>query len=155
MTGKPLIDKILITLGLLSTISVLSLFIYTDIIFVKELPDDATEFEALKKEGAKINVTKGFSLKKVTINLRSSRKLRFLSSKMVLLPFKEKQIQKIEDNQALIRDIIIDTGSQMSAKELASITGKIIFEEKIKEVVNQNFKTPLLKEVFFSDFVIQ
>lgn len=155
MTGNSLLDKILLSIGLLASVGVLALFIYTEIVFVKPLPDENKEFEALKSESRKVNVTKGFELKKVTVNLRSTRKLRFLSTKMVLIPFKEQQIQKIEENEAVIRDIIIDAGGLMSAKELASITGKIIFEEKIKEIINRKFKKPLIKEVFFSNFVIQ
>ncbi len=155
MTGKPLLDKILLTLAMLSTISVLGLFVYTDIIYQKPLPDDKKEFQKLEAESKKVNVSKGFALKKITINLKSTRKLRFLSTEIVLIPFKESQLQIIEDNQAMIRDIIIDAGSNMTAKELSSITGKIIFEETLKERINKTQKKPLIKEVFFSNFVIQ
>lgn len=155
MTGKPTLDKILLALGLISSIAVLGMFIYTDILFQKPLPDDQKEFEELKAASKKINVTTGYTLKKVTINLKSTRKLRFLSTEIVLIPFKREQTQTIEDNEAMIRDIIIDTGSNMTAKELSAITGKIIFEEMIKDRINQTQKRPLVKEVFFSNFVIQ
>jgi flagellar FliL protein len=155
MTGKPLLDKILITISLIATLGVLGLFIYTVLIYKKPLPDDKKEFAKLQTESKQINVAKGFTLKKIIINLKSTRKLRFLSTKMVLVPFKEKQVEKIKVNEAMLRDVIIDIGSQMSASQLNSITGKIIFEEKVKDEINKKFKKPLIKEIFFSNFVVQ
>lgn len=155
ITGKPLIDKVIILLTLASTLSLLGLFFYTEMIFKKPLPQDKTEFEELKKEGMKANISKGVTLDRVVVNLKSQKRLRFLSMNLHLVPFKESHLEKIESKKQRITDIIIDIASDMTAEELNTISGKIVLESRIKKRFNELFPDPILKEIYFSNFVVQ
>ena len=78
-----------------------------------------------------------------------------MSADLDLIPFKEKHLSKLEDNKAYIRDAIIDIASNMSASELASLSGKILLEERIKKQINTKLRKQIIKEIYFSNFVIQ
>ena len=150
-----MINKILTVVGLLMTVGLFGLFVYTEVIYKRPLPNAEKEFEELKSKGIYVNTSKGLRLKKITVNIKSKKRLRFMNAELDLIPFKEKYLNKLEDNKAYIRDSIIDIASNMTATELTSLSGKILFEERIKKQLNLKFKKPILKEIFFSSFVIQ
>ena len=59
------------------------------------------------------------------------------------------------DNRARTRDRIVRMLSDKSFSELDSIQGKLFLKDKIAKEVNSTLRRGVVKDVFFSDFVVQ
>lgn len=156
LTGKPALDKMIIVLTLLSSLGVVGLFVYTEIVFKKPLPSDQIEKQELLKNRSTILNTESYNIEKLTANLQSpSNRLRYVDIKAHLLPFKPIFVKKLEENKAAIHDIIFDVSSKSTFEELSSVSGKILYESRIKDRINDFFGKPIVKEIQFSHFVVQ
>ena len=156
MTGKPFIDKILIALNLATLLGGLGLFVYTNMIYKRPLPDEAAELEDLKNSARKGTEVAAYKLDKMTINLHSeTARLRFIDLEAHLLPFKEEETKILETNKTQILDAIMDVTSNMSPEDLNSISGKILLENRLKTRINDLLGVQVVREIFFSSFVVQ
>jgi len=156
MTGKKMIDMILLGTSLLATLAALGVMIYTVILFERPLPNSEAERQELLSGGKIFRPIDSFKMKRIIINLPSmTGRLRFLEVKAVLVPFKSDQMAKIESNKHIVRDSFIDVAGDMSPEELNSITGKIILEDRIKKSLAQALGVSLLQEMYFTKFVVQ
>ena len=54
-----------------------------------------------------------------------------------------------------MKDAIIDIASNMAPEELNTVAGKVILEERIRKRLNDFFGKSLVKEIYFSIFVVQ
>jgi flagellar FliL protein len=62
----------------------------------------------------------------------------------------------IKASEHLFKDIAIEVASHLDPEELDSITGKILFENKVKKRVNALIsERPTIKQIYFSVFVVQ
>ena len=156
MTGKPAIDKILMGLNLATLFGGLALFIYTNVVYKKPLPDESTELSELEK-AARLQTEVGpFKLDKMTINLASEQtRLRFLDVEVHLLPFQEEGLKILEEHKTKMFDIIIEVAGTLSPDELNSVSGKILLENRLKKKINEYLKNQVVREIFFSTFVVQ
>ncbi len=156
MTGKKFIDTVLIGLMLASTLAAASVFIYTQYFYERPLPNPAVEREKMLAQAKEQLFPNSYKIDKLTINLPSrSSRLRFLDMQAYLVPFNSEATEKFDQHKAAIQDAIIDVAANMEADELSTVSGKILFENRIKNRVNAIFATPLVKKVQFTDFVIQ
>ncbi len=156
MTGNKKIDTILVAISTLASLVVLGIFIYTEMVFKKELPQEQAEREEFMADSKKLTVSDMVKLDKMIINIRSNNsRLRFLDLQAHLVPFKNKQAESIEKEKAIIQDIFIDIAARMQPTELNSISGKILLESRLKKRINTLWEKPIVKEIFFSKFVIQ
>lgn len=95
-------------------------------------------------------------IKKITVNLSShANRLRFLNLEMSILPFFEDQKAIISKHEYLIKNVVIELASTLTPAEVETVTGKMLFESKIKKQVNAKLGQPVIKQIFFSGFVIQ
>ena len=156
MTGNKSIDTIILFLATLITAGTLGIFVYSEMLYKRPLPSDEIEKEKLM-EDSKVAVTPDmYKLDKMIINLNSSsRRLRFLDVEIHLVPFKNEAIERFDGKKFYINDAIIDIASNMSPDELNSVAGKVLLEERIRKRLNDFFGKPLVKEIFFSRFVVQ
>lgn len=156
MTGKPLIDKILMGLNLAALFGCLGIFIYTTKIYKKPLPEESIEFDGLKEGARKRTEVSPFKMEKLTINLYSTgSRLRFIDLEMHLLPFNEEQTKILETHKSHLVDMTIDVIGDMSPEELNSVSGKILLESRLKKRINDFLDSQVIREIFFSTFVIQ
>lgn len=156
MTGNKSVDNIILAIALLATAATVGMFVYTEMIFKKPLPSDAVELQKLKDDNKFISRPESLKLDKITINLPSrTKRLRFLDVQIHLVYFKNKDRAALEEITPIINDIIIDVGSNMSPDELNSIAGKLIFENRVKSKINDHFQRPVVKELFYTKFVVQ
>lgn len=156
MTGNKTIDSALIGLFTLATLATLGVFIYTEMVFKRPLPSDQIELENLKKDTETAVAPEVYKLDKLIINLngRGSR-LRFLDVEVHLVPYKSQSIEIFEDQKAFIKDAVIDIASNMAPEELNTVAGKVLLEERIRRRLNDFLGKSLIKEIFFSRFVVQ
>lgn len=156
MTGKPIIDKILIAITAFVSLTTAGLFLYSEVLWKPPLPSDEEGTQQLmflqKKSIPKLTV----AMDKMIINLNNARgRLRFLDVVVHLVPIKTKYLQILERKKFLISDIIIDVASSMKPSKLNSVAGKILLESRIKKEINIRIGASYVREVLFSRFVIQ
>jgi flagellar FliL protein len=156
MTGNKTFDNLLIALLFLATGAALGTFVYTEMVYKRPLPKDDVELAKLKSDTKGVSTPESYKLDKLTVNLTSkTRRLRFLDVQMHIVVFKKSDISKLEEIKPIINDIIIDVASGMEPDELNSIAGKLIFENRVKKNINEHLKKVVVKELFYTKFVVQ
>ena len=125
--------------------------------FIKPAPTDQIAEKIKLKEGLGQNTgLTPVPIKKFTVNLDSdANRLRFLSLEMNVLPFYEDQKTIISKNEFMIKDVVIELATKLAPEEVETVTGKMLFESRIKKQVNAKLGQPVIKQIFFSGFVIQ
>lgn len=151
-----MIDMVLMGLMAAATLGALGIFVYTEMIYKKPLPSEQKEKANLLKDSKKIIFSEAYKLDKMIINLHSRKsRLRFLDIQVYIVPFKPSSNELFEKNKALIHDAIIDVAGQLDPEELNSVAGKILFESRVKKRINDIVNNNLVKELYFSRFVVQ
>ncbi|MCK5882997.1 MAG: flagellar basal body-associated FliL family protein [Bacteriovoracaceae bacterium] len=156
MTGSKLLDYIIMGLSTVATAGALALFVYTNMLFQRPTYDDGEEFAKLEKESYQIQVKSAYKIKKLIVNLKArSTRLRYVEMDLHLVPIKSRYVSVIEEKDAQIKDIIIDTAGRMRPDEINSVAGKILLETRIKKHINKYVGKPVVKEILFSKFIVQ
>ncbi len=156
MTGSLLLDRIILGICLALSLAVCGLFIYTESFYKKKLPNNREETSLLSSDSKNVVVTQGHTIKKIIVNLpNEGSRLRFINLAIIFIPFEQKQIAFLEKNNDILLDIVLTTTSSMNAQELNSITGKILLEERLKKNIHLKLGDDLIKEIFFTNYVIQ
>lgn len=134
----------------------LGIFVYTEILYQKPKILDHVEKQKMMAEGKKQVFPSPFKLKKIIVNLPSrNKRLRFLDVEVHLVPFKPEYHEMLESTLPPIRDAIIDIAGKMEPEELNSVSGKILLENRIKKRINQILHKKVVKDIYFSRFVVQ
>jgi flagellar FliL protein len=55
----------------------------------------------------------------------------------------------------MFKDVLIEVASHLEPDELDTLSGKILLENKIKKQVNTKLGKPVVKQIYFSGFVVQ
>ncbi len=150
------LEKAFMVLSVLATAGAMGVFIYTDFIYKKPVTSNAEELQKLKDEVSREVSFKTFKLKKVTTNLYSRKtRLRYLNMEAYIEPFSENQLALLEEKETLIYDTVILTAGRLEPSDLNTLSGKILFENKVKNNINDLFAEPIVRKVYFSVFVVQ
>ena len=67
----------------------------------------------------------------------------------------EEGFMEIIDKKGLARDVVIESLSQKTYMDLASIHGKLLLKDEIISGINARLETGVVKNIFFSRFIIQ
>ncbi|GHV04746.1 hypothetical protein AGMMS50229_06700 [Campylobacterota bacterium] len=89
------------------------------------------------------------------INLLSNDGRRFLKVKMSMELTGKNSVQEMENKKPLIRDLIIQQLSSKRFDEISTESGKVRLREEIKNNLNRYLIDGQVKQIFFTDFVIQ
>jgi flagellar FliL protein len=160
MTGKKLLDMILLGVMLLSTLAVAGLFYYTEKVYKKPPIDEAAEKTALMGEVNAKALPTFFKVDKMTISLTPKNealnsRMRWLEIEIHMVLFEEKELEAMKTNLPLVQDRIIDISSKMGPDELNSLSGKILLEDRLKREINKSLGKPVVKNIFFASFIVQ
>lgn len=156
MTGIPVLDKLLAAITFLACAGVVGIFIYSEKVYQRPLPEDEWEFVRMQKEINREITGKTFKLDKLNINIKGRvGNLRYLSIEVHFLPFKDKFFVQLENNAPMLYDTVIRIAGVMSPEELNSVAGKILLETRIKKEVNALLGRAIIKKIYFTTFVIQ
>lgn len=149
-------QNILIIINLVVVLAGAGLVFYSHNMLKPEPTNQAIETENLKKdalEGAQVGPV---PIKKFVVNLHSrSTRLRYLDLEMNVLPFYEDQKEIIKANEHIFKDTVIEIAAQLDPEDLDTVTGKILLENRIKKQVNTKLGQPVVKQIYFSGFVVQ
>ncbi len=149
-------QKILIIVNMVVVILGSALVYYSHFMLKPEPTDQAAEEQALKNSAADKARMELIPIKKLVVNLHSTgTRLRYLSLEINVLTFHADQSQLIRDSEHIFKDVVIQIASQMEPTELDELTGKITFESRVKKAVNTKLGAPVVKQLYFSSFVVQ
>jgi len=156
MTGNKTIDKILVGVNLLVIFAALGLVVKASYFSNPDAIDPDKEARELESEVKSSQNIPLFKLDKLIINLPStSKRLRYLDIVVHIRPFKPSQLGSLKEKKSEVTDAIISIAGKMVPNELATLSGKILLEEKLKNKINSFFKSPTVEKIFYSKFVIQ
>ncbi len=149
-------QKILILLNLVVALGGAGLVFYSHNMIKPAPTDQAAEAEALKKTALEEAHLTPVPIKKFVVNLHSrSSRLRYLDLEMNVLTFHNDQKELVKGREYVFKDVVIEIASQLDPEELESVTGKMLLENRIKKQVNAKLGQPVVKQIFFSGFVVQ
>ena len=129
---------------------------YSHFMLKPEPTDQVAEEDALKKDASEKSRLEPVAIKKFVVNLHSaSTRLRYLDLEMNVLTFHADQKELVKTNEHIFKDVVIGVAAQMSPSDVDSMTGKITFESRVKKAVNEKLGQPIVKQIYFSSFVVQ
>jgi flagellar FliL protein len=148
--------KILLIVNLIVMLGSAGLVYYSHNMIKRKPTDQNAELQSMLTDVSNFGKITPVKLKKLTINLYSRQtRLRFLDVELNILPFSEGDKKVIKDKENIITDSVIRIAGNMTPNELNSVSGKILLESRIRNDVNQLLGKNVIKEIFFSRFVIQ
>ena len=149
-------QKILILINLVVALGGLGAVFYAHNMIKPEPTNQVAEAEALKKSALEEAHLTPVPIKKFVVNLHSrASRLRYLDLEMNVLTFHNDQKELIKGKEYIFKDVVIQIASQLEPDELESVTGKMLLENRIKKAVNAKLGQPVVKQIFFSGFVVQ
>ncbi|WP_104750423.1 flagellar basal body-associated protein FliL [Helicobacter cynogastricus] len=89
------------------------------------------------------------------VNLISQNGRRYLKASVSLELNDSKLLEEIKNKETAIRDTIIEILSSKTVEEITTLKGKNKLKEEIRSNVNSFLIDGFIKNVFFTDFVIQ
>jgi flagellar protein FliL len=92
------------------------------------------------------------------VNLADEEAARYLRIKITLLVDDKTKSKELEENQALqlkVRDVILQSLTGKTSKDLINEDGKNKLRREIQEKISVYFREPKLVDVMFTEFVIQ
>lgn len=150
------IQKILIIVNLVIVLAGAGLVFYSHNMLKPEPTNQALEAQNLKDNAMAQSQVQSVPIKKFVVNLFSrSTRLRYLDVEMNILPFHADQAELIKSNEHILKDVLVEIASHLSPEELDTLSGKILLENKIKKQVNAKLGQPVVKQIYFSGFVVQ
>lgn len=96
-----------------------------------------------------------YPLDSFTVNLLSESGRRYLKVTINLEMEGKELSPELEKKKPLFRDIIIRTLSSKSLEEISTNQGKEKLKQEIMEHMNPRLKDAKIKNVYFTDFVVQ
>ncbi len=158
-------NKIGLILGVLNTIvvaAVLGLFVYTKLIFKRPVVTESQERE--KIIGAKKSTVAEktlVSLDPITANLdpykeaNGKEKIHYVSISMSVEITDENDQGTFEDARPIIMDKILSILAKKKFEDLNQVQGRYILRSQIIDAANEYLGTPMVEDVYFSDFLLQ
>lgn len=152
-----MVQKILIIINLVIVLLGAGMVYYSHNILKPDPVDQVAEAQALKNEALALTKILPVPIKKFAVNLHSrSSRLRYLDLEMNVLTFHEDQREIVKAKEHLFKDTVIEIASHLAPEDLDSLTGKMLLENNIKKQVNAKLGSPpVVKQIFFSGFVVQ
>lgn len=160
MTGKKMLDMILLGVMILATLAVTGLFYYTEKMYKRPPIDEEAEKKALIESTTANGIPTFFKVDKMIISLipkneSPNSRMRWLELETHFVLFESNDSEVMKVNLPIVQDRIIDITSRMGADELNSLTGKIILEDRLKREINKALKGPVVKNIYFASFIVQ
>jgi len=106
-------------------------------------------------DGSMTDVGLMYPLDTFTVNLLSESGRRYLKVELNLEIEGEELTPELDTKKPILRDIIIRILSSKSLEEISTIKGKEKLKEQIVNDVNMRLKDGRVKNVYFTDFVVQ
>jgi len=96
-----------------------------------------------------------YPMAQFVVNLLSESGNRFLKVAIDLELSDVKLQPEMDHKKSLIRDIIIRTFSSKTFEEISTLKGKDKLKDEVLEKINENLSDGQVKNIYFTDFVVQ
>ena len=110
---------------------------------------------ALDDQEGKQEMGPTYSLETFIVNLVGGRGKNYLKAKVELELDSEKTQAEINKRLPQVRDAILTTLSSKSNDDINTLEGKFQLRAEIISTLNQYLKTGRIKNVYFTDFIVQ
>ncbi|WP_169975043.1 MULTISPECIES: flagellar basal body-associated protein FliL [unclassified Campylobacter] len=118
-------------------------------------PQQTARNNSPKRSNDYINMGPIYPMDQFIVNLLSESGSRFLKTKVDLELNNEALTPEIDKKKSLIRDIIIRTLSSKTFEEVSTIKGKDRLKDEIVDRLNEVLADGHIKNIYFTDFVVQ
>ena len=108
-----------------------------------------------KRSNDYINMGPVYPLDQFIVNLLSESGSRYLKTKVDLELSAETLTPEIDKKKPLIRDIIVSTLSSKTYEEVSTQKGKNRLKDEIVDRLNEVLADGHIKNIYFTDFVVQ
>ncbi|CAD7288623.1 hypothetical protein LMG7974_01095 [Campylobacter majalis] len=108
-----------------------------------------------KRSSDYMNMGPIYPLDQFIVNLLSENGSRFLKTKIDLEQSAEPLAAELDKKKALLRDIIIRTLSSKTFEEVSTAKGKDKLKDEIVGMINEVLSDGYIKNIYFTDFVVQ
>jgi len=150
------VQKILLIVNVVVVLAGAGLVYYSHNMIKPEPTNQSAELENLKTSALEQAQVKSIPMKKFVVNLHSrGTRLRYLDVEMNILPFHDDQKELIKASEYIFKDVLIEIASHLAPEDLDTLSGKILLENKIKKQVNAKLGQPVVKQIYFSGFIVQ
>lgn len=96
-----------------------------------------------------------YPMAQFVVNLLSESGNRFLKVALDLELSDAKLQPEMDHKKSLIRDIVIRTFSSKTFEEISTLKGKDKLKEEVLDKINENLSDGYVKNIYFTDFVVQ
>ena len=156
MTGNPGLDRIIYMLNTAVVIGGTLIVVYSHTMIQRKPVDRDLEIFDLKSEARSLNERPMVKIDRIVVNLSSRKtRLHFVEIEPHIQGFNAEDETIVRGAKHIVHDSIIDLASNLTPKELNSLTGRILLESKTREMINQRIGKKVVKKIFFSKFVVQ
>ncbi|AOO64921.1 flagellar basal body-associated protein FliL [Sulfurospirillum halorespirans] len=108
-----------------------------------------------KKSTDHLTIGPMYPMAQFVVNLLSESGNRFLKVAVDLELSDAKLQPEMDHKKSLIRDIIIRTFSSKTFEEISTLKGKDKLKEEVLDKINENLSDGQVKNIYFTDFVVQ
>ena len=122
---------------------------------VKTDPEVAADPSASNQKAPEPEVGQTFSMDPFVVNLNEAGGKRYLKSKIELEYMEEGVLKELESRLPQMRDVILLHLSSKSLDEVQSVDGKIELKNALIKRINQILKQGKIRNLYFTQFVIQ
>lgn len=96
-----------------------------------------------------------YPMAQFVVNLLSESGNRFLKVAIDLELSDPKLTLEMDHKKSLVRDIIIRTFSSKTFEEISTLKGKDKLKDEVLDKINENLSDGQVKNIYFTDFVVQ
>ena len=121
----------------------------------EQVQSTAPKSTAGKRSNDYINMGPVYPLDQFIVNLLSESGSRYLKTKVDLELSAETLTPEIDKKKPLIRDIIVSTLSSKTYEEVSTQKGKNRLKDEIVDRLNEVLADGHIKNIYFTDFVVQ
>lgn len=115
----------------------------------------ADKKKSSKKSTDHLTIGPMYPMAPFVVNLLSETGNRFLKVAVDLELSDAKAQPEMDHKKSLVRDIIIRTFSSKTFEEISTLKGKDKLKEEVLDKINENLSDGQIKNIYFTDFVVQ
>lgn len=155
-SGRGLLDNKLVMLGLIIALQALTAFAIVKFVVVPRLASDGSEGAAVAASDFDRGEGVLAGLDEMVVTLRDSGPSPDFVRINVNLEVADKKVADLVTRRMpQLRDIVILTISDKTARDLGTLEGKLALKSEIMEKVGESLPEGSLRNVYFSDLVVQ
>ena len=118
-------------------------------------PEPEADPSASNQKAPEMEVGQTFSMDPFVVNLNETGGKRYLKSKIELEYMEESVGEELKSRLPQMRDVILLHLSSKTLDEIRSIDGKVELKNALVKRINQVLKQGKIRNLFFTQFVIQ